>query len=213
MNESNKYRELLNFKFNEIDIGIQETQFIINFSQLSFNDGFLLKTITTKNTEDLKFILNNIIKPNYNFDINKKFQPADKEINEFLFNLIKNDHLRNKKWGIHEDDEDFFNIIEKYDSSEKFKTLSIYELDKNKLGRRLYEIAKEGSIYHNWLISDRQTEKMISEFINKLIDKNNTYRLFEYENWGDYIMGFFRGFIIINVENAQITFFVKDDYD
>ena len=118
-----------------------------------------------------------------------------------------------KKWGINEQDEDFFNIIEKYDSAEKFKTLSIYELDKNKFGRRLYEEAKEGSIYDDWLISDRQTETMVSEFINKLVDGNNTYRMFEYENWGDYIMGYFLGFIIINVENAQITFFVKDDFD
>ena len=213
MNESSKYRELLNFEFDEIDIEIQETQFIINYSQLSFNDGFLLKTITVNNKEHLKFILNNITKPNYKFDINNKFQPADKDVNDFLYNLIKNDHLREKKWGINEQDEDFFNIIEKYDSAEKFKTLSIYELDKNKFGRRLYEEAKKGSIYDDWLISDRQTEKMVSEFINKLVDRNSTYRMFEYENWGDYIMGYFLGFIIINVENAQITFFVKDDYD
>ena len=99
MNESSKYRELLNFEFDEIDIEIQETQFIINYSQLSFNDGFLLKTITVNNKEDLKFILNNITKPNYKFDINNKFQPADKDVNDFLYNLIKNDHLREKKMG------------------------------------------------------------------------------------------------------------------
>jgi hypothetical protein len=214
MNENtNKYQKIKEISFDEINTDLQKSKFIEEYSKLSFNDGFLFKTIEAKEKEIFKELSNQILKLNENFDVNIKFQKASKDVNDFLYYIITNESLIAKKWGIHEDDEDFLEIVDEFKSLENFKNLTICELNTMKLQRRLYEIAKSGSIYDDWTLSDRLTEKIISDFVNSIFQKNEEYRIFEFENWGDYIMGFFDGFIFINISKSQISFFVKDDYD
>jgi|GEM_PF-2415804 len=210
---SNKYQKIKEINFCEIETELQNSDFIIEYSKLSFNDGFLFKSIETKEKEFLNNLVNQIHRLKEDFDVNHKFQKASNDVNDFIYFLINNDSLKAKKWGIHEDDDDFLEIIEEFKSLEKFRNLSIYELNTIKLERRLSEIAKSGSIYDDWTLSDRRTEKIVGEFVNNLFKKEEKYRIFKFENWGDYIMGFFIGFIFINISKSQITFFVKDDYD
>lgn len=211
--QSNKYQKIKEINFCEIETELQKSDFIKEYSKLSFNDGFLFKTIETNEKEIFIDLSSQIFKPKEDFDVNIRFQKASKDVNDFIYFLINNESLINKNWGIHEDDDNFLEIIEEFKSLENFRNLSIYELNTIKLQRRLREIAKSGSIYDDWILPDRQTEKIVSEFVNSLFKKDEKYRIFEYENWGDYIMGYFIGFIFINISKAQITFFVKDDYD
>jgi len=214
MNENtNKYQKIKEISFDEINTDLQKSKFIEEYSKLSFNDGFLFKTIEAKEKDIFKEISNQILKLNEDFDVNIKFQKASKDVNDFLYYIITNESLIAKKWGIHEDDEDFLEIVDEFKSLENFKNLTICELNIMKLKRRLHEIAKSGSIYDDWTLSDRLTEKIVSDFANSIFQKNEEYRIFEFENWGDYIMGFFNGFIFINISKSQISFFVKDDYD
>lgn len=214
MNENtNKYKKIKEISFDEINTDLQKSNFIEEYSKLSFNDGFLFKTIEAKEKDIFKEISNQILKLNEDFDVNIKFQKASKDVNDFLYYIITNESLKAKKWGIHEDDEDFLEIVDEFKSLENFKKLTICELNTMKLQRRLHEIAKCGSIYDDWTLSDRLTENIISDFVNSIFQKNEEYRIFEFENWGDYIMGFFNGFIFINISKSQISFFVKDDYD
>jgi len=214
MNENtNKYQKIKQISFDEINTDLQESKFIEEYSKLSFNDGFLFKTIEAKEKDAFKEISNQILRLNEDSDVNIKFQKAHRDVNDFLYYLITNESFVAKKWGIHEDDEDFLEIAAEFKSLENFKNLTICELNTIKLQRRLCEIAKSGSIYDDWTLSDSLTEKIISEFVNSLFQKKEEYRIFEFQNWGDYIMGLFNGFIFINISKSQITFFVKDDYD
>lgn len=211
--QSNKYQKIKEIIFFEIETYLQEFDFIKKYSELSFNDGFLFKTIETTEKETFIDLSSKIFKPKEDFDVNLRFQKASKDVNDFIYFLINNESLINKKWGIHEDDDNFLEIITEFKSLENFRNLSVYELNKIKLQRRLREIARSGSIYDEWTLNDIHTEKIVSEFVDNLFTKNEKYRIFEFENWGDYIMGYFIGFIFINISKAQITFFVKDDYD
>jgi hypothetical protein len=211
--QSNIYQKIEEINFCEIKTVLQKSDFITEYSKLSFNDGFLFKTIEVEEKEIFSTLLNQIPTLNEDFDVNQKFQKTSKDVNDFLYFLINNKTLKAKKWGIHEDDDNFFEIVEEFKSLEKFRNIPIYELNTIKLQRRLREIAKSGSIYDDWLISDNRTEKIVSEFVNNLFKEDDKYRIFEYDNWGDYLMGYFIGFIFINISKAQITFFVKDDYD
>lgn len=211
--QSNIYQKIKEINFYEIGTELHESDFIIEYSKLNFNDGFLFKTIEVQEKETFRTLSNQIPKLKEDFDVNQKFQKASKDVNDFIYFLINNESLKAIKWGIHEDDDNFLEIVEEFKSLEKFRNIPIYELNTIKLQRRLHEIAKYGSIYDDWLVSDRRTEKIVSEFVNNLFEEDDKHRIFEYDNWGDYIMGFFIGFIFINISKAQITFFVKDDYD
>jgi hypothetical protein len=208
-----KYKHLYELTFTETNSGLEKTDFIIEYSKLSFNDGFLLKTVEPDSKEKFSEILSTVPKPVEKLDFNIKFQRATLDVNNFIFHLINNKSLKLKKWGLHEDDSDFLEIIDSYNTEEKFQTIGIYELNKNKLQNRLYTEARQGSIYDDWSISDGRTEKMIHEFTDYAIPNGANYRAFEFENWGDYIMGLFIGFIIINIDKGHLTFFAKDDYD
>ncbi|MEP7264470.1 MAG: hypothetical protein ABI772_08230 [Bacteroidota bacterium] len=210
---NNKYKDLYDLVFTEINIDLEKTDFITEYSKLSFNDGFLFKTVEPDLKQKFREILNTVLKPIEKPDFNIKFQRANSDVNDFIFHLINNESLQSKNWGLHEDDSDFLQITDSYNTEEKFRTLGIYELDKNNLQKRLYTEAKEGSIYIDWKVSDRLTEKMIQQFTDTLFSESDDCRAFEFEVWGDYIMGYFLGFLLINISKGQVTFFVKDDYD
>ena len=209
----NKYKYLYDLTFTETISGLEKTDFIIEYSKLSFNDGFLFKTVEPDSKEKFTEILNSVSNPVEKLDFNIKFQRATLDVNNFVFHLINNESLKVKKWSLHEDDSDFLEIIDSYNTEEKFQTIGIYELNKNKLQNRIYTEARQGSIYDDWTISDGRTEKMVHQFIDSVIPNGDNYRAFEFENWGDYIMRFFIGFIIINIDKGHLTFFAKDDYD
>lgn len=214
MNEKiNKYQKIKEVSFDEIKTELQKTEFVVEYSKLSFNDGFFFKTIEAKEKDIFKEISTQITKLNEDFNVNIEFQKASKDVNEFLYYLIKNESIIAKKWGIHEDDKDFFKIVDEYNSLENFKKLTICEHNTIKLQRRLNTIAKSGSIYDKWTLSDGLTQKIVSDFVNSMFQKNEEYRIFEFDKWGDYIMGFFNGFLFMNISKSQISFFVKDDYD
>ena len=210
---ANKYQKINELTFCEVETELQKSDFIKEYSKLIFNDGFLFKTIEAQEKEIFSKLSNQLHEITEDFDINRKFQKASKDVNDFIYFLINNESLKANKWGIHEDDDNFLEIIEEFKSLEKFRNLHIYELNTIKLQRGLREIGKSGSIYNDWSLSDRQTEKIVNEFVINLFEKNNSYRIFEFSKWGEYIMGFFIGFIFINISKAQITFFAKDDYD
>ncbi|MCU0351745.1 MAG: hypothetical protein MUF43_13110 [Flavobacterium sp.] len=210
---NNKYKTLYDFIFTEIDIGLEKTNFIKEYSKLPFNDGFLLKTVQANSIEKFKKILNTIAVPSEKLDFNIKFQRANQDVNNFIFHLINNENLKSKNWGIHEADTDFLQIIDDYNTEVKFQAIDVYELNKNKLQDRLYCAAREGSIYESWTVPDRQTEKMIYQFVETVFPDSDKYKAFEFTNWGDYIMGYFIGFILINIDKGHLTFFAKDDYD
>ncbi|MFC4163091.1 hypothetical protein ACFOWU_05485 [Epilithonimonas zeae] len=206
----NKYNKILDIEFKEVDIGLEKTEFIQEYSKLSFNGFFFVKSIESENTE-LKSYLNSIHKPLEDFDINISFQSASIDAKDFIFNLIKNKSLKKLSLSFYDED-DYLTIDSKYDSFENFRKLYISELNKIKLQKRLYQIANEGSIYDKWNISDRLTSKMIDDFIGNLFDNNN-YRIFELSDWNGFDMGWYVSFLFINLEKSQITFFAKDDYD
>jgi hypothetical protein len=207
------YQQLYDLSFTEIETGLEKTDFIVAYSALSFNDGFLFKTVEPNAKEPFREIVNRIAKPLEELDFNIPFQRATPDANKFLFHLINNESLKLKKWGLHEDDTDFLETTAEYNTEEKFQTLGIYALNKNKLQHRLYTEARQGSIYTKWKIPDGRTEKMIHAFIDAAIPQGDNYRAFEFQKWGNYIMGFFVGFILINLDKGQLSFFAKDDYD
>lgn len=214
MNEStNKFKKINEINFDEINSDLQKTKFFEEYSKLSFNEGFLLKTIEAKEKDIFQEIANQIPKLNEFYDVDQKFQKASNDVNDFLYYLITNESLIIKKWGIHEADEDFLEIVDEFKPIEKFRNLTICELNLINLKRKIQEIATSGSIYDNWTFSDSLTEKIVSEFINSLFQKNDAYRIFQYTKWGNYLIGLFDGFIFINISKSQITIFAKDDYD
>lgn len=207
------YQPLYDLRFTETASALAESAFITAYSTLSFNDGFLFKTVEPDAKESFREIVNRISKPLEKPDFNVRFQRATPDANKFLFHLIHHESLRSKKWGLHEDDTNFLETTDNYNTEEKFQALGIYELNKNKLQHRLYTEARQGSIYTQWKIPDGRTEKMVHEFLDAAIPPGDHYRAFEFEKWGNYIMGFFLGFILINLDKGHLSFFAKDDYD
>ena len=214
MNENlNIYQKIQEIHFEEINVAYDKSEFIIEYSKLSFNEGFLFKTIEAREKNTFKKVVKSLPKIKNSCDVNIKFQKANECVNDFLYFLISNNSLKSEKWGLNEDENDFFEIVDDYNSLEKFKKLFICELNEIKLHRRLYEVAKIGSIYDNWKLNDRKTEVLINELINVMIPKNKEIRVFELEKWGDSLLGLFKGFLFVNISDCQITFFASDDYD
>jgi hypothetical protein len=206
----NKYKKVADFEFSEINIGLEETEFIKEYSKLIFNGFFFIKTIES-NQEEFRNYLNSIHKPLEDFDINIPFQSATSDAKDFIYHLINNETLRRISLYFYEDS-DFFTIATQYTSLENFRKLPIAEMNKLKLQRYLFEIAKEGSVYEEWKSSDRLTSKMINDFLVKLF-QNDNYRIFNIGDWSGYDMGFYICFLLIDLDKGQITFFAKDDYD
>ncbi|WP_312342416.1 hypothetical protein [Chryseobacterium binzhouense] len=206
----NKYRKLADIEFSEINIGLEETEFIKEYSKLTFNGFFFIKTIES-NYDEFRNYLNSIHKPLEDFDINIRFQSSTIDAKDFIYHLINNESLKNISINFNAEG-DFLKIAPKYSLLEEFKKLSIAELNKLKFHRYLFYIVKQGSIYEEWGLSDRLTSKIINDFIENLF-QNSNYRIFEIEDWSGYDMGFYVCFLLIDLDKAQITFFAKDDYD
>ena len=92
---------------------------------MSFNDGFLFKTVEPGLKQKFKDILNTVLKPIEKLDFNIKFERANPDVNDFIFNLINNESLKSKKWGLYEADSDFLEIIDSYNSQLKFEAIRV----------------------------------------------------------------------------------------
>lgn len=205
----NKYNELRDFVFKEVDIGLEETEFVKEFSDLRFNGFFFVKTVSTDNSK-LKEHLNSIHTGRDIFVGKIFFNAAAEDTKDFIFNFIKNKSLKKLNLSFYQDD-DFLSIAPENNSLDNFRKLPLFEIDIEQLKKRLFEISKKGSIYRHWNLSDLLTTKMINDFINNIFDHKEC-RIFELTDWSGFDEGMYEGFIFINLNKAEITFFAKDEY-
>ncbi|MCA6068639.1 hypothetical protein JI747_015770 [Chryseobacterium sp. RG1] len=205
----NKYKELADFEFNEIDINLKETEFIKEYSNLNFNGFFFVKTVKTDNLR-LKEYLNSVNKNRSGFERKAPFEIATDDAKDFIFNFIKNKSLKKLHLSFYKDD-DFVSITQEYNSLEDFRKVPIFDINIKQLKKQLYEIAKRGSLYKHWNLSDSFTNKIISDFINILFD-NKKCMIFKLADWSGFDEGLYEGFMLINLNTTQITFFAKDEY-
>lgn len=206
-----KFKELSVFDFKKVDIGLQSTKLIKEYSQLKFNGGFVLATIGSHDPEQFRDYLKSLYPSSDECDMNIK-TGSEADIKDFIYHLLGNNSLADLDIYLG-DGEEFLTIDPPYDSLDEFRKLAFAELTKAQFEKQLHQTVLRASIYDNWKVSEEQTLEMISDFIDHLFPKEGNFRIFSFQQWGNFMIGLFEGFIFLNIDRGQLTFFARDDYD
>lgn len=204
----NKFQELSTLDFKKADIGLRETELIKEYSKLKFNGGFVLETIECYNSEKFR----NHLKSISPFTNDCAMKPTADDIKDFMYYMLGNQSLTDL--GIYlGNGEEFLLIDPPYDSLEEFRKLAFSELSGSEMKKRLFHTIIKASIYDDWKIPGELTSKMINDFINRLFPEDSHFRIFYFQQWGNFMIGLFEGFIFMDIDRGQLTFFAVDDYD
>ena len=194
---------------------LENSELIKAYSRLAFNGGFLLKKVTT--THPVKFrdylhaLDKTIINENYDGNI---WPRANPDINDFIFHFLKNDSIKQKKWGWNEEeDNDFVVIREEYDGLQKFRNLPCWEISTSEFEDRLVQMVLGGTCYSDWKYPLAKTTKMVAHFAKLIFQSTPSYRVFDIQEWGYPAIGAFRCFLIIDLNAPALIYCCKDDYD
>lgn len=181
---------------NEI---LENTEFYKIFSKLRFNRGIIFKRLSTNSSLEFEEIVKNI-------------KSTKIDIAKFIFSFLKNRTIKMMNWR-YDDDNFFAQIIDKYDSEEKFCAIYFEEKNIDEMTYTLNNIANRGSVYESCNISEDKAKSLIFDFIEEIKKTLVIKRIFYcYEPWNDaFSIGEFECFFIIS--NNEILIFNKDDYD
>lgn len=206
----NRFQELSSLDFKKVDIGLKETELIKEYAQLKFNGGFVLATIECRDSEKFRDYLQSMY-PVAN-DMNLNMRSAADDVKDFMYYLLGSQSLAGLEIYLG-DGEEFLLVDPPYDELEEFRKLAFAELSENEMKKRLLQTVIRSSIYDDWKVSGEQTSKMINDFIDRLYRKSSNFMTLEFQQWGNFMIGLFVGFIFIDFDRGQITFFASDDYD
>ena len=208
-----KFQKLSTLDFKKVDIGLQKTELIAAYSQLKFNGGFVLATIeSSNNPERFKDYMKSLYTSSNECDKKVSMRSVAENVKDFIYHLLGNESLAALDIYLG-DGEEFLIIDSPYDSLDEFRKLAFAELTKAQLEKRLFQKIISGSIYDDWKVSEEQTLNMMRDFINQLFPKDDDFRFFSFQQWGNFMIGLFEGFIFLNIDKGQLTFFAIDDYD
>lgn len=209
----NRFEELSTLDLKKVDIGLRETELMEGYSQLKFNGGFVLETLQSSDSEIFKGYMKTICPSSpSNCDMDGCTGLVTNDVKDFVYHLLCNQSLADL--GIYlGNGEEFLVIDSPYDSLEGFRKLAFTELTRKKLEEMLLRNAICCSIYDDWKFSSESTLKMIRDFIDRLFPEGNHFKILYFEQWGNFMIGLFEGFIFMNIDRGQFTFFAIDDYD
>lgn len=207
-----RFQKLSTLDFKKVDIGLHKTELISAYSQLKFNGGFVLATIESNDPEKFKDYLEFLYPSQDEWSMGVNTRPAAENVKDFIYHLLGNESLADLEIYLG-NGEEFLTIDPPYNSLDKFRKLGFTELSKKELEKRLFIKSIAGSIYDDWKISNELTLEMINDFTNQLFLKGDQFRSIYFEQWGNFMIGLFEGFIFLNIDKGQLTFFAIDDYD
>ncbi len=206
----NRFHELSFLNFKKVDIGLRETELIKEYARLKFNGGFVLATIECCDSEKFRDYLHSMYSVTDAMHLNMR--SAADDVKDFMYYLLDSQSLAGLDIYLG-NGEAFLSVDPPYDELEGFRKLAFAELSENEMKKRLLQTAIKSSIYDDWKVSAEQTSKMINDFSSRMFTEDSHFRTLYFQQWGNFMIGLFEGYIFIDINRGQITFFAVDDYD
>lgn len=208
----NRFQELSTLDFKKADIGLWETELIKEYAKLKFNGGFALATIECCDSEKFREYLQSMYPVPHDGNMDLSVRAASDDIRDFMYYLLHSQSLAGLEIYLG-NGEEFLSVDPPYDALEEFRKLVFTELSGNELKKDLFQTVIKGSIYNDWKVSAEQTSKMISDFTCRIFTEDSHIRTFYFQQWGNFMIGLFVGYIFVDIHRGLITFFAVDDYD